>query len=88
MEEDSLLIHPSEVLLEEFLKPLNITTSKLAHSIQVKECEISNLISKLTPVSVEMDNSLATFFGISVGFFLSLQQKYESDRENEKLNKA
>lgn len=77
--EKSLLIHPSEILTEEFLKPLRVTPSELARSIRVDESRVFDLINKRTPISAELDKSFATFFGTSVGFWLSLQQKYELD---------
>jgi addiction module HigA family antidote len=71
------LIHPGEILLEEFLKPLGVSQNALARAIQVPPRRINEIVLGLRAVSADTDLRLARYFGVSEGFFLGLQGDYE-----------
>ena len=69
--------HPGEILLEEFLKPLEISQNRLARSIGVPPRRINEIVLGKRGVSADTDLRLARFFGISEGFWLGLQADYD-----------
>lgn len=70
-------IHPGEVLLEEFLRPLNISQYRLATNIHVPPRRINEIIHGIRGVSADTALRLAKFFGNSAEFWLNLQMHYE-----------
>lgn len=71
------IITPGEILLEEFLKPLNITQEQLARDIDVPKSRISRIISSKRAISVDTALRLSEFFGNSAEFWLNLQNDYD-----------
>jgi len=65
--------HPGEMLLEEFLIPMNITQKELATSVHVPYQRINEIINKKRGISPSTALRLAKFFGVSEGFWLNLQ---------------
>lgn len=72
-------IHPGEVLLEEFLKPLGISQHRLALSIGVPATRINEIVRGKRAMTAETALRLARFFGISARFWLALQDSYDLD---------
>lgn len=70
-------IHPGEVLLEEFLKPLEISQTKLAESIGVSPRRINEIVQGKRSVTADTDLRLARALGTSEGFWLGLQSDYD-----------
>ena len=70
-------IHPGEMLLEEFLKPLGISQKKLADSIKVPFQRVNEIVHGRRGISPSTSLRLAKFLGTSPDFWLNLQQKYE-----------
>ncbi len=78
-------VHPGEVLLEEFLKPGNISQYRLAKAIGIPESRISSIISKERGISADTALRLARFFGTSAQLWLNLQNQYDLEQtEREK----
>jgi len=69
--------HPGEVLLEEFLKPMGLSQNALARAIHVPPRRINEIVLGQRGVSADTDLRLARYFGLSEGFFLSLQAEYD-----------
>ena len=69
--------HPGEILLEEFLKPLDLSQTKLAKAISVPPRRINEIVLGKRAVTADTDLRLARYFGMSEGFFLQLQTDYE-----------
>ena len=76
-------IHPGEILLEEFLKPMNITQYRLAHDIGVPPMRISKIVRGERGISADTALRLARYFGMSVEFWTGIQTHYEV--ENAKM---
>jgi addiction module HigA family antidote len=72
-------VHPGEVLLEEFLKPMGISQNKLALSIRVPARRINEIVLGKRGISADTAIRLARFFGVSPRFWLALQDSYELD---------
>jgi antitoxin HigA-1 len=69
--------HPGEVLLEEFLKPLEITQHKLAMGIHVPATRIGEIVHGRRAITPETSLRLARYFGTSPEFWLNLQQSFD-----------
>jgi antitoxin HigA-1 len=69
--------HPGTVLLEEFLKPLEISQNKLAMDIRVAPTRIGAIVHGERSVSTDTALRLAHYFGTSAEFWLNLQQSYD-----------
>lgn len=70
-------IHPGEILLEEFLKPLNITPYRLAKDIGVPQTRIEGILDGKRSVTPDTALRLARYFGSSAGLWLNLQAHYD-----------
>jgi addiction module HigA family antidote len=79
-------IHPGEILNEEFLKPMGITGAQLARSINVEKRRIYDIINCHRSISAETDLLFAIFFKTSIGYWLSIQQKYDLDIAKSELS--
>ena len=78
-------VHPGEVLLEEFLKPLGISQNRLALSIGVPPRRINEIVLEKRRVTADTALRLARFFGNSAEFWLGLQAQYDLDVTAEAL---
>jgi addiction module HigA family antidote len=79
-------IHPGEIFLEEFLKPLNISQYRLAKDISVPARRINEIIQGKRSVSADTALRLSRYFGLSERFWLNLQARYDIEVEKDKLN--
>jgi antitoxin HigA-1 len=70
-------IHPGEILLEEFLKPLAMTMNKLADELHVPANRITQIAEGRRSVTGETALRLARYFGTSPEFWLGLQKDYD-----------
>ena len=69
-------IHSGEILSEEFLKPLGITTEALARSLNEPEVEVSEVVRQQSGVSVGLANKLSILLNTTPDFWLNLQSTY------------
>ena len=69
--------HPGEILLEEFLKPMDISQNALARAIGVPPRRINEIVHGLRGVTADTDLRFARFFGLSEGFFMALQNEHD-----------
>lgn len=69
--------HPGEILLEEFLKPNNMTPHALSVALNVPASRISEIIRCSRRISADTAVRLARFFGTSAQFWLNLQDSYD-----------
>ena len=78
-------IHPGEVLLEEFLKPLQLSQNRLALNIDVPARRINEIVLEKRGITADTALRLAKFFGTSAEFWLGLQAQYDLDVTAEAL---
>ncbi len=72
-------IHPGEVLLEEFLKPMGLSQNRLALSIGVPSRRINEIVLGKRRITADTALRLARFFDMSPQFWLGLQMDYDLD---------
>lgn len=70
-------IHPGEILLEEFLKPLGFSQNKLAYDMQISLRCINEIIHGLRSITADTDLRLSWVLDTSEGFWLGLQNDYD-----------
>lgn len=78
-------IHPGEILLEEFLKPMQISQYKLAKDISVPARRIYEIIKGKRAITADTALRLAKYFDLSETFWLNLQMKYNLEITKDKL---
>lgn len=78
-------VHPGEVLLEDFLKPLGLSQYRVAAGITVPPRRINEIVLGKRAVSADTALRLARFFGTSDRFWLNLQAAYDLDVERDRL---
>ena len=77
MKENLDPIHPGEILLEDFIKPLEISINKLARDIHVPPGRISNIVNGKRSITADTALRLGTYFGVSPELWLNLQTDYD-----------
>jgi addiction module HigA family antidote len=70
-------IHPGEILLEEYLKPLRLSQNVVARSLGITPKTVSEIVLGKRGISPEMSIRLGKFFGQSPRFWLNLQSEYD-----------
>ena len=78
-------VHPGEVLLEDFLKPLGLSQYRLAKGLSVPPRRINEIVLAKRAVTADTALRLARFFGTSDRFWLNLQAAYDLDTERDRL---
>jgi addiction module HigA family antidote len=78
-------IHPGEILLEEFLAPLELSQYRLAKEISVPARRINEIVHGKRGISADTALRLSRFFGTSERFWLNLQLRYDLETEKERL---
>jgi addiction module HigA family antidote len=78
-------IHPGEVLLEEFLEPLQVTQHRLAVSISVPPRRINEIVHGKRRITADTALRLARYFGTTDRFWLNLQTRYDLETEKDRL---
>jgi addiction module HigA family antidote len=79
-------IHPGEVLLEDFMKPLGLSQYRLAKDIRVTPIRINQIINGKRSISVDTAMRLARYFGTSAAVWLRLQVRYDLQVAEEELS--
>jgi len=74
-------IHPGEVLLEEFLIPLNISAYRLSKDLDIPQTRISQILKGNRRVTADTALRLSKYFGNSAKFWLGLQDDFEIEEE-------
>ncbi len=80
-------LHPGEVLLEEFLKPMNISQNQLGRDLGVSPRRINEIIHGKRSVTADTALRLARYFGNSPQFWLGLQMDYDLDVDTDRLSR-
>ena len=70
-------IHPGEILLEDFLKPMGVTARQLAADIDVSPSRISEIINGKRPITADTALRLGLFFSMESRFWLNLQTEFD-----------
>ncbi len=78
-------VHPGEILLEEFLKPLELSQYRFARDLSVPPRRINEIVHGHRGVTADTALRLARYFGTSARFWLNLQARYDLEVENDRL---
>ena len=78
-------VHPGEILLEEFLKPLALTQYRLAKGLSVPARRINEIVHGTRAVTADTALRLARFFGTTERSWLNLQTGYDLEVERDRL---
>jgi len=78
-------IHPGEILMEEFLKPMGISQYRLAKDINVPARRINEIVQGKRSVTPDTALRLSRFFGLSERFWINLQARYDLEIEKDRL---
>ncbi|MBU3612878.1 HigA family addiction module antitoxin [Polynucleobacter sp. MG-27-Goln-C1] len=70
-------IHPGEILLEDFMKPMGITARQIAADIDVSPSRISEIVNGARPITADTAIRLGLFFRMDPKFWLNLQMEYD-----------
>src|SRR5437667_12334523 len=70
-------IHPGEILLEEFMKPMGVSINELAREIMVPPNRISGIVNSGRSITADTALRLGKFFGVSPETWLNLQSDYD-----------
>ena len=85
MENKLSSVHPGEVLIEEFLKPMGISQNHLAIKIGVPARRINEIVLGKRRITADTALRLAQFFGNTAKFWLGLQTDYDLDMTSDEL---
>jgi addiction module HigA family antidote len=78
-------IHPGEILLEEFLEPLEISQYRVAKDISVPPRRINEIVHGMRAITADTALRLARYFGTSERFWMNLQTRYDLEVEKDRL---
>jgi len=78
-------VHPGEVLLEEFMKPLGVTQYRVAKETEVSPRRINEIVQGQRAITADTALRLAKFFGTSEMFWLNLQARYDLELQKSKI---
>jgi addiction module HigA family antidote len=80
-------IHPGEILLEDFMKPLGLSPSQVATALGVSLFRINQIVRSKRAITPEMALRLARYFGTSADIWLRLQVRYDLEVAKAQLTK-
>ena len=80
-------VHPGEVLLEDFMKPLGLSQYRVAKDIGVATLRVSQIVRGHRSVTADTALRLARYFGTSAVVWLRLQARYDLERAEAKIAK-
>jgi len=78
-------IHPGEILMEEFLKPMGISQYRLAKDINVPPRRINEIVHGTRGITTDTGLRLSRYFGTSERFWINLQTRYDIEMEKRRL---
>jgi addiction module HigA family antidote len=78
-------VHPGEILLEEFMKPLGLSQTRLGRDLGVSPRRINEIVHGKRRVTTDTALRLSRYFGTSAGFWLGLQADYDLHTASDRL---
>lgn len=86
MSEKFAPVHPGEILLEEFLKPMGLSQYALAKDINVPARRINEIVHGDRSISADTALRLSRFFGMTENFWMNLQARYDLEIQKDQLD--
>jgi addiction module HigA family antidote len=81
-------IHPGEILREEFLVPLGMSSHELSLALRVPATRINDIVNEKRGITADTALRLSRYFGTTAKFWLNLQASYELEVAEDQLGKA
>ncbi len=81
-------IHPGEILLTEYLEPMDISQYRLAKDLDVPQTRIADIVKGRRSITADTGLRLSKFFGMSDAFWVNLQAHYDLEVERDRLADA
>ena len=81
------LIHPGEILRDDFLQPMKISVYALAQAIKVPRSRVNDIVLGRRGITADTAFRLARYFGTTPGFWINLQARYDLDAADRKLRR-
>lgn len=78
-------IHPGEILLEEFMKPLGLSQNKLANELGVDPRAVNQIVNGKRSITANMALRLARYFRMTPGFWMNLQARHDLETAKDML---
>jgi len=78
-------VHPGEILLEEFLKPMEISQYRLANDTGIEPNQIDDIVKGKSSITANISLRLSRYFGLSERFWINLQTLYDLEIEKDRL---
>lgn len=78
-------LHPGQMLREEFLRPMKITAYRLAKDIRVPVNRVTAILSGQRAITADTAMRLGRYFGMSTGFWMNLQLRYDLEKAEMEL---
>jgi antitoxin HigA-1 len=79
-------VHPGEILLEEFLKPMGLSQYQVAKDINVPARRINEIVHGDRSISADTALRLSHYFGMSENFWMNLQARYDLEIQKDQLD--
>src|SRR3954470_8442392 len=83
----SPLIHPGEILRDDFLQPMKISVYALAQDIKAPRSRVNDIVLGRRGITADTAFRLARYFGTTPGFWINLQARYDLDAADRKLRR-
>jgi antitoxin HigA-1 len=81
------LVHPGEILRDDFLRPMKISVYTLAQAIKVPRSRVNDIVLGRRGITADTAFRLARYFGTSPDFWINLQARYDLDAADRKLRR-
>lgn len=81
-------VHPGEILMQEFLKPLKITAYRLSKDLHIPQTRVSEIVKGNRRITADTALRLSKYFGNSPKFWLGLQDDYDIEEQREEKEAA
>ena len=81
-------IHPGDILLTEYLEPMDISQYRLAKDLNVPQTRIADIVKGRRSITADTGLRLSKFFGMSDAFWVNLQAHYDLEVERDRLADA
>jgi len=78
-------VHPGEILMEEFLKPMELSQNRLAKALSVPARRINEIVLGKRAVTADTALRLGKYFDMEPEFWLNLQKRYELELAKDKI---
>ena len=81
------LVHPGEILRDEFLTPMGISVYELAHAIKVPRSRANDIVRGRRAITTDTAIRLGRYFGMTAEFWINLQARHDLDVGNRTLRR-